>query len=332
MTTPARLHAQIRRVRPEADEAARMASEVRAGLLARPLPWLPSKYFYDDRGGALFDEITRLPEYYLTRAEEALLPAVAEAVVDRVRPRHLVELGSGLGGKVPVLLDAMARAGTLESCTLLDVSEAALGESLARLALERPGLATTGIVGDFLTDLPALGPGGSRLIAFLGSTIGNIHPRDVPAFFRSAATVLSPGDAVLVGLDLVKERARLEAAYNDGQGVTAEFNRNILRVMNARLGADFDPEAFEHVAFYDAAAAWIEMRLLGRRALRARVPGAGLELALPAGGQIRTEISCKYTRSALEALLAGTGLRLEQWHTDDQRLFALALLRRDADG
>ncbi len=305
-----------------------MADEVRAGLEARPLPFLPSKYFYDDRGGALFDEITRLPEYYLTRTEEAFLPAVAREAVTRVRPRNLVELGSGVGGKVRVLLDAMAEAGTLESCTLLDISESAIANSLAQLRSERPRLKVSGVVGDFLTDLRAVGPGESRLIAFLGSTIGNIHPQDVPAFFRSAASILAPGDAVLVGLDLVKDRARLEAAYNDARGVTAEFNRNILQVMNARLGADFDPAAFDHVAFYDPDHAWIEMRLRARRALSVRVPGAATALSLPAGGEIRTEISCKYTRAALEAALSGTGLMLDEWRTDPESLFALALLRR----
>jgi len=305
-----------------------MADEVRAGLEARPLPSLPSKYFYDERGDALFDEITRLPEYYLTRTEEALLPAVARETVARVRPRNLVELGSGVGGKVRVLLDAMDEAGTLQSCTLLDISESAIGNSLSQLRSERPRLKTAGVVGDFLTDLRAVGPGESRLIAFLGSTIGNIHPQDVPAFFRSAAAILAPGDAVLVGLDLVKEHARLEAAYNDARGVTAEFNRNILRVMNARLGADFDPAAFDHVAFYDAERAWIEMRLRARHPMRVRVRGAGVDLSLPAGGEIRTEISCKYTRPALEGALNGTGLMLDEWRTDPDSLFALALLRR----
>ena len=326
--TPTTVAPDILRVRTVAEDAARMAAEVRAGLSERPLPCLPSKYFYDDRGGALFDEITRLPEYYLTRTEEAQLPSVVAEAVGRVRPRHLVELGSGVGGKVRVLLDAMEAAGTLQSCTLLDVSEAAIADSLRRLRAERPQVQVAGVVGDFLTDLGAMGGGTSRLIAFLGSTIGNIHPDDVPGFFRSAAEVLGPGDGMLVGLDLVKDRARLEAAYNDSRGVTAEFNRNILRVMNARLGADFDPEAFDHVAFYDAEQAWIEMRLRTRRACRVEVPGADVEISLPAGGEIRTEISCKYTRKRLESLLSSTGLTLDLWRTDPEALFALALLRR----
>jgi L-histidine N-alpha-methyltransferase len=319
---------QVRRLRSEAEQHAWAADEVGAALRTRPLPSLPSKFFYDERGSALFDAITRLPEYYLTRAEESFLPLSARDAVARVRPRHLVELGSGLGRKVRILLDAMQAEGTLESCTLLDVSESALAQSLSHLSAERPRLRTAGIVGDFLTDLGALGPGQSRLIAFLGSTIGNIHPADVPTFFRLAASVLAPGDGLLVGLDLVKDTAILEAAYNDTQGITAEFNRNILRVINDRLGADFDPTAFDHVAFYDEGNAWIEMRLRARQACRVRVPAAGVEVALPAGGLLRTEISCKYTRASLQALLPSSGLRLEQWRTDDGSRFAVALLLR----
>lgn len=305
-----------------------MAAEVREALLSEPLPSLPSKFFYDERGSALFDAITQLPEYYLTRTEESILPSMAREAVARVRPRQLVELGSGLGRKVRILLDAMARAGSLASCTLLDIDGAALADSLRQLTVERPRLEVEGIVGDFLTDLGALGPGRSRLIAFLGSTVGNIPPAEVPAFFASAAAILAPGDGMLVGVDLVKDRARLEAAYNDAQGVTAEFNVNILRVMNARMGADFEPAAFDHVAFYDAERNWIEMRLRARRAAHIHVPAAGIELSLRAGDEIRTEISCKYTRSSLEGALQGTGLGLDTWRTDANSLFAVALLRR----
>lgn len=321
----------LRRVRSGEEEQARMAAEVREGLLAKPLPFLPSKFFYDERGSALFDEITRLPEYYLTRTEESILPQAARDAVSRVRPRHLIELGSGLGRKVRILLDAMAQAATLTSCTLLDVDAAAICESLGRLAVERPGVETTGIVGDFLTDLRVMGRGESRLVAFLGSTIGNIAPSDVPAFLRSAAAILAPGGGLLVGLDLVKDRARLEAAYNDRRGVTAEFNRNILSVINARMGADFDPSAFGHLAFYDTERSWVEMRLRAHRACRVQVPAAAVELNLRAGDEIRTEISCKYTRPTLEALLRGTGLALAEWRTDPKSLFAIALLQRSVD-
>ena len=310
-------------------QAARLADEVRAGLTARPR-WLPSKYFYDDRGGRLFDAITRLPEYYQTRTEERILAAVAGEVAAHVRPVELVELGSGSGRKTRLLLAAMAAAGRLERCLLLDVNAHALRESTRALASEFPGLSVNGVEGDFLDDLSGLGPGGSRLAVFLAGTIGNIHPADVPGFLGRCAAQLEPGDGFLVGLDLVKDVRRLEAAYDDAAGVTAEFNRNILHVLNDRLGADFDPGAFEHVAFYDAAHAWIEMRLRASRAQRVRVPGAGLDLAFAPGDEIRTEISCKYTRESFETLLAGTGLGLDRWYTDPEALFALALLGRRA--
>jgi L-histidine N-alpha-methyltransferase len=325
------LSAHIERVRDPGDFASRMAEEVRDGLRARPLPELPSKYFYDDRGSALFDDITRLPEYYQTRTEEAILESVGQEVVDRVQPRELCELGSGVGRKVRLLLDAMAGRGLLDRCVLFDISESFLIDSARQLDAAYPELAVRGVVGDFLGDLPALGPGGERLALFLAGTIGNLHPDRVPPFLRAVARQLEPGDAFLVGLDLVKDEARLHAAYNDSAGVTAEFNRNILRVVNAHLGADFEPEAFEHVAFYDHDNAWIEMRLRATRDMEVAIPAAAIDVAYRRGDEIRTELSCKYTRPSLEALLPGTGLRVEGWHTDSEELFALALLRRTAD-
>jgi len=301
------------------------------GLQARPLPELPSKYFYDDRGSALFDEITRLPEYYQTRTELAILETIADAVVELAQPRELCELGSGIGRKVRLILDAMARRDLLERCVLLDISEGFLVESAETLDADYPDLAVRGIVGDFLEDLPALGAGGGRLALFLAGTMGNLHPDRVPAFLRALARQLEPGDSFLVGLDLVKDEARLHAAYNDAAGVTAEFNRNILRVVNTHLGADFDPEGFEHVAFYDPENAWIEMRLRAIRDMKVSVPGAGLRLDYRRGDEIRTELSCKYTRPSLEARLSGTGLRVEGWYTDPDELFASALLRRTTD-
>jgi len=307
--------------------ASRMAEEIREGLTARPR-WLPSKYFYDDRGSRLFEEITGLPEYYQTRTEERLLSAIAREVVERVRPAELVELGSGIGRKARLLLAAMARAGRPGRCLLLDINPHVVSESARTLAGDFPGLSVRGVVGDFLDDLTLLGPGGRRLAVFFGGTIGNLHPAHVPAFLARMAAQLAPRDGFLVGLDLVKDIGRLEAAYNDGAGVTAEFNRNILLVLNARLGADFDPEGFEHVAFYDRDSAWIEMRLRSLRLQRVRIPAAGLDLALEAGEEIRTEISCKYTRTSFASLLKGTGLVLDRWYTDPDDLFALALLAR----
>jgi L-histidine N-alpha-methyltransferase len=317
------------RARDRGDEAALMAAEVRAGLTASP-PWLPCKYFYDERGSQLFDEITRLPEYYPSRTEEKILEAIADEVIAMARPSELTELGSGSGRKVRLLLDAMERQGLLRRLVLLEISESVLEESVARLAADYTGLEAKGIVGDFARDLAALGPGGGRMAIFLAGTIGNLHPaEEVPPFLTAVAAQLAPGDSFLVGVDLVKDPARLHAAYNDSAGVTAEFNRNILRVVNQRLGADFDPAAFDHVAFYDPGNAWIEMRLRALRACRVRVPGAGLDLHYNRGDEIRTEISCKYTRASLEARLAGTGLQLTRWFTDAEELFALVVLRRE---
>ncbi len=318
---------QIEAARADGAWAERMVEEIRQGLSSQPR-WLPSKYFYDDRGSRLFEDITGLPEYYQTRTEERLLARVAGEIVARVRPAELVELGSGAGRKIRLLLAAMAHAGRLERCTLLEINPAVLTASARALAGDFPGLSVRGVVGDFLDDLELLGSGGGRLAVFFAGTIGNLHPGQVPAFLARVAERLAPGDAFLVGLDLVKDVARLEAAYNDGAGVTAEFNRNILRVLNARLGADFDPEAFEHVAFYDRANAWIEMRLRSARPQRVRVPAAGLDLAFAAGEEIRTEISCKYTRTSFDSLLPGTGLAPDRWYTDPENLFALALLSR----
>jgi L-histidine N-alpha-methyltransferase len=324
----AALSAHIERVREPGVITSRMAEEVREGLRNRPLPELPSKYFYDDRGSELFDEITRLPEYYQTRTELGILETSAQEIVDRARPRELCELGSGVGRKVRLLLDAMARRGLLERCVLLDISEGFLVDSALTLDADYPNLAVRGIVGDFLEDLAALGPGGGRMGLFLAGTMGNLHPDRVPGFLRSFARQLAPGDTFLVGLDLVKDEARLHAAYNDSAGVTAEFNRNILQVVNTQLCADFDPGAFEHVAFYDRERAWIEMRLRATRDVAVSIPGADLSLDLRRGDEIRTELSCKYTRPSLEDRLAGTGLKLEGWFTDPDELFAVALLRR----
>ncbi len=305
-----------------------MAAEVAAGLSRRPLPELPSKYFYDEHGSALFERITTLPEYYPTRVETAILERYAAEIAFAAQPRELVELGSGAGRKIRLLLDAMSAGRRLESVVLLELAESYLRQSVARLQADYPTARIRGIVGDFVHDLGALGRRRGRLMLLLAGTIGNLHPGEVPPFLRSAATVLSRGDAFLVGIDLVKDPARLHAAYNDAAGVTAEFNRNILNVVNARLQGDFDPSAFEHVAFYDAERQWIEMRLRARRPVRACVKRAGVSLSLAAGEEIRTEISCKYTRESFSRLLRHTGLRLERWASDPEQLFACVLLRK----
>jgi L-histidine Nalpha-methyltransferase len=323
--------AEPAQVLPSAAVSEDMAVEVRQSLTAER-PWLPCKYFYDDRGSALFERITLLPEYYQTRAEEALLSRIADDVVARTTPTELVELGSGAGRKIALLLEAMRRAGRLARLVLFDINSLFVDAAARRIAARFPDIDVRGMTGDFTRDLAALGPGGGRLAVFLAGTIGNIHPDDVPRFLARVARQLSPGDGLLVGLDLVKDVARLEAAYNDAAGVTAEFNRNILHHLNAALGADFDVAAWEHVAFYDPERAWIEMRLRASVACRVHVPGAGLALDFRAGDEISTEISCKYTRSSFARALPGTALTLDYWYTDAEQLFALALLRREPTG
>jgi L-histidine N-alpha-methyltransferase len=295
--------------------------------LRAALPRIDSKYFYDDRGSHLFEDITRLPEYYQTRTEEALLESIADVIVGLTGPRELVELGSGAGRKIRLLLDAMQRGGTLDRCVLLDVNAAFLSSSARRLAARYRELAVQGVVGDFLHDLNAVGTSQDRLFLFLAGTIGNIDPNRLPDFLAQVRRVLGQNDTFLVGLDLVKDTRILEDAYNDSAGVTAEFNRNILRVLNRRFGTDFEVDAFEHVAFYDADREWIEMRLRALRPTSVSLDCSNEQIRFDSGDEIRTEISCKYTRLSFVEALFGTGLELWRWWTDPDELFALALVR-----
>lgn len=304
-----------------------MAAEVRRSLSARPR-WLPSKYFYDDRGSELFEQITAQPEYYQTRTEEALLGTIAGEVIRRTRPSEIVELGSGAGHKIGLLLSAAAGAGRTPRLVLFDINARFLDESARRLRGRFPGLEVHRVTGDFLRDLAALGAGGGRLAVFLAGTIGNLHPGDVPRFLARLARQLEPGDSALIGVDLVKDKRRLEAAYNDAAGVTAAFNRNMLAHVNEALDGDFDVMSWEHVAFYDVRQSWIEMRLRATRESRVTIRDAGLVLDFRRGDEIITELSCKYTEASFARLLPGTGLVLERFFTDPGRLFALVLLRR----
>jgi L-histidine N-alpha-methyltransferase len=311
--------------------ATTLADDVRAGLTSE-LPTLPTHCLYDDRGSALFVQITEQPEYYQTRTEEALLERIAERLVGICRPRELVELGSGVGRKIRMLLDAMRASDDLERCIQFDINPAYLQASVLRLAEEYPEAVVTGVHGDFQHDLDALGTGGNRLMLLLAGTMGNILPSRLPRFLERIAECLSPGDSFLVGVDSVKDTRVLDAAYNDAAGVTAAFNLNILSVVNRELNADFDPGAWEHVAFYDEENAWIEMRLRALRDQHVAIPECDLRLDFEQGDEIRTEISAKYTRETLAPLLAGTGLSITEWFEDDESLFALALLTRGADG
>ncbi|HEX2161843.1 MAG TPA: L-histidine N(alpha)-methyltransferase [Thermoleophilaceae bacterium] len=299
-----------------------LAAEVRAGL-GRALKELPPKCFYDERGSALFDMITELPEYYPTRCEREIIERHADEIV--ARATELVELGSGTASKTRALLDAMAAAESLRRYVPFDVDPTVVETCAEELTARYPGLLVHGVVGDFGRDLGRIPAGGDRLFAFLGGTIGNLYPAERARFLERLAALMAAGDRLLIGVDLVKDRAVLEAAYNDSAGVTAEFNRNVLRVLNARLDADFDPSAFEHVAFFDEQHSWIEMRLRAQGAQTVRIEAAGLELELADGEELRTEISAKFTRRGVERELSGAGMRLDAFHTDAGGLFGLAV-------
>ncbi len=303
-----------------------MADEVRAGLSAVE-PWLPSKYFYDARGAALFDAITELSEYDLLRNESEILASNAASIARTSMPREILELGSGSGRKTEYLVNAAIAAGHLTTLSFLDVNREGLADALSRFGVAHPSLALSALVGDFTRDLGRVPRRDGVLVLFLGSTIGNLDPvREAPALFRDVARVLGRGSAFLCGFDLVKDRREMELAYDDPQGVTADFNRNILRVVNARLGADFEPEAFDHVAFFDPERSWIEMRLRARRPMTVRIPGAAYTFRCETGDEIRTEISAKWTKPDVERALAGTGLALSRWMTDPRERFADALI------
>jgi L-histidine N-alpha-methyltransferase len=314
----------IRIARPLDGGAAHcLAVDVRAGL-TRELKELPPKYFYDSRGSELFDRITSLPEYYPSRAEREILNRRAPEIVSETEARELVELGSGTASKTRALLYAMAGAGSLRRYVPFDVDEAVVERCAQELVELYPGLAVHGVVGDFERDLGHIPAGERRLVAFLGGTIGNLYPAERAAFLGRLRRLMGPSDRLLIGTDLVKDRHVLEAAYNDSQGVTAEFNRNVLRVVNEGLDADFEPEAFEHVAFFDEANSWIEMRLRSNGAQTVRIEGASLEVTFDDGEELRTEISAKFTREAVEQELVEAGLRLDGFHTDERALFGLA--------
>ena len=313
--------------RPDTSLHAELLRDVAYGL-SRPQKELPPKYFYDRRGSELFDEITRLPEYYLTRTERALLDCWSGSLMASLRPASLVELGAGSADKTRLLLDAMLYAGSGEVYVPIDVSAEFLEESASRLRDEYPTLGIEPLVGD-ITDPLDLGPHlpAPVIIAFLGSTIGNFDPAGARQLLRNIATAMRPGDRFLLGADLRKDPAIIERAYNDPQGVTAEFNLNVLRVLNRELGAEFDLAAFEHRAFYDRTLDRIEMHLVSRDDQVARVPGIG-EVAFARGESIRTEISCKYDRASLSDLLGAAGLGIDRWITDAASTYALVVASR----
>ncbi len=286
---------------------------------------LPPKWFYDDRGSALFDEITRLDEYYPTEAERTILRSRADEIAIATGADTLVELGSGTADKTRVLLDAMSRFGLLECYVPFDVSEGILRASSVELLTEYPGLRIHGVVGDFEHHLADIPTGGTQVIALLGGTIGNFGPISRKALLTDIVSTMHPGDQFLLGTDLVKDPSRLVAAYDDSRGITAEFNKNLLHVLNHRLGADFDPTRFEHVARFDDTDEWMDLRLRSLEDQTVRVADLDLDVHFARGEEMRTEISAKFRRSGVVSELAAVGLTLERWWTDPQGDYALSL-------
>ena len=311
----------------DAGQERSLAEDVLDGL-TRPFKELPPKHFYDARGAELFDRICDLPEYYPTRAERAILEQTATELAALTGAVELVELGSGTAAKTRVLLDALQAAGTLKRYVPVDVTESMVRDCAETLTEEYPGLRVHGVIGDFERHLDGVPPSvGPRIVAFLGGTVGNFQPGSRRRFLRSIGRLLGPEDHLLMGTDLVKDPGVLEAAYDDEQGVTAEFNLNVLRVLNRELDADFDPADFDHIALFDTEHEWIEMRLRSRREHTTLVRALDLPVHFDAGEEVRTEISAKFTPERLEGDLSAAGLELVRWFTDPDELFALTLSR-----
>ncbi|MFJ1706941.1 L-histidine N(alpha)-methyltransferase [Kitasatospora sp. NPDC088346] len=309
---------------PQDHLATTLRADVLHGLSDAPRT-LPSKWFYDAHGSALFEQITRLPEYYPTRAEQEILARRAPEIAALTRASTLVELGSGSSRKTRLLLDALTAAGTLRCYAPQDVSDSALTEAGEALALDYPDLRIAATVTDFEHDLALGDEPGPRLLAFLGSTIGNLDPVQRRSFYATLRHALSGDDALLLGADLVKDPGTLVRAYDDAQGVTAAFNKNVLSVLNRELDADFDPAAFDHVAVWNGTEERIEMHLRARTAQTVKIPAVDLVLDLAAEESVRTEISGKFRRETLTAELAAGGFTVSQWWTDRSARFALLL-------
>ncbi|HEY2321033.1 MAG TPA: L-histidine N(alpha)-methyltransferase [Solirubrobacteraceae bacterium] len=310
------------------DEERSLANDVLDGL-TKPFKELAPKHFYDARGSELFEQICRQPEYYPTRAELAILDERASEIVADTDAGELVELGAGASDKARLLLDAMREAGTLRRYVPLDVSQSVVEEAARTLTEDYEDLQVHGVVGDFERHLEHVpdAEGTPRVVALLGGTIGNFPPGTRRNVLGKIAALLGPADRLLLGTDLVKDPRVIEAAYNDAAGVTAEFNRNLLHVLNRELHADFAPDAFEHVAFYDRRNEWVEMRLRATRACSVLIAGLDLRVEFAAGEELRTEISAKFTRAHVEADLEAAGLEIDRWYTDEERLFAVTVAR-----
>ena len=315
---------EIERHLPADFFAAALRDDVLKGLTAEP-KWLPPKWFYDARGSELFEEITRLPEYYPTRAEREILTARAPEIATVTHAETLAELGAGSSAKTTLLLDALRDVGTLRRYDPIDVSEAALLASGEQLQQRYPELTIHGVVTDFEERLAIPESAGPRLVAFLGGTIGNLLPEERSVFLSRVRAGLRPGEWLLLGTDLVKDPRTLVAAYDDAAGVTALFNKNVLAVVDRELDADFDPDDFDHVAVWDPEAEWIEMRLRARRDLSVRLKELDLGVSFERGEELRTEISAKFRREGVARELGAAGFAVRRWWTDELGRFGLSL-------
>jgi len=307
------------------------AGDLRRSLTASA-PTISPRWFYDDVGCALFERITDLAEYYQTRTEQALLDARMDAVVDAIHPTELVEIGSGAATKTRAILGAMSRSGDLRRYIPFDISPGAIARSASALAVTYPGLRVHGVAGDFsrqLGKIPRRPAGGTRLVAFLGSTLGNLEPAQRRSMVRRLARLLDPGDALLMGTDLAHDPAVLVRAYDDAAGVTAEFNRNIIRHINRAFEGDADPDAFVHEARWNSRASRIEMHLRASRDIKWDLPGLDLRVHIPEGRTIRTEISCKFTAGGVAGLYADAGLTPITWDEDALGRYAISVAVRD---
>ncbi|CAN5128926.1 L-histidine N(alpha)-methyltransferase [soil metagenome] len=303
-----------------------MAADVRIGL-TKPFKELSPRYFYDERGSELFEEITKLPEYYPARCEREILEQRSPEIIAAAHgPATLIELGSGYATKTRVLLDAMRDAGCLRAYAPVDISEEVTRETADAVASEY-AIKVHGLVCDFERDLERIPLEGPRVIAFLGGTIGNFEPQQRASFLARVANLLGPEDRFLLGTDLVKDRATLEAAYDDSAGITAEFNRNVLAVLNDRLGADFNLAMFEHAVHWDDENLFVDIRLRSLRRQLVRFAQLGLTVAFERGEEMRTEISTKFQREGLDGIYREAGLELTDWWTDSDGLYALSLAR-----
>lgn len=311
----------------QADYRSELAHDVRVGFARRPKELSP-KYFYDEQGSKLFEKITTLPEYYQTRTERSMLESLAPRLADDFEFSEMIEFGSGNSEKTRVLLDRLSTDGALRRYIPIDVSREFLADTAERLHTEYPSLMIEAVVGDFNDGLDGIDRNGPGLILFLGGTLGNFYRADAVAFLSRVAGGMRPDDSLLLGIDLVKDPELLHAAYNDAQGVTAAFNRNVFHVINAQLGGHFDPDTFWHYACYNPDDTRIEMRLISRKEQTVRIDDLDLNVSFEQGESVLTEISRKFTQASIRELFADAGMELQHWWTDPESLFGLCLGKR----